>query len=208
MKVKDILAIPEIYTIWQKLIGDYKLRKIYCQDFIKAKKGDNILDIGCGPANMVGYLPQNISYVGFDDSEKYIRNARKKFPQEEYSFFCERVNFVQDFENKFDIIMANAILHHIDDSEAEKLISFASKNLKAGGRFITHDGCFIENQSKIKKWLLKNDRGRFVRTKEGYFKLFSKYFTDIKISIREDLYNIPYTIIIFECSNRLEISQA
>lgn len=200
MGIKKILSIPQIYTLWQKLIGDYKLRKIYCRDFVKAKEGMRILDIGCGPANMVEFLPDNIDYVGFDDSEEYIKNAKKKFPQRNYSFFCKRVNFAQDFDEKFDIIMANAVLHHIDDDEAEKLISFATANLNDNGRFITLDGCIVENQSFIKKWLLKNDRGQFVRTKDEYFKLFSKYFNNIKVSVREDLYNIPYTIIIFEAS--------
>lgn len=205
MNIKDFLSIPQVYTLWQNIIGDYKLRKIYCRDFVKAKEEDRILDIGCGPANMVEFLPDNIDYVGFDDSEEYIKNAKKKFPNSQtsgnYSFFQERVNFAQDFDEKFDIIMANAILHHIDDEEAEKLISFAAVNLSENGRFITHDGCFVENQSFIKKWLLIHDRGQFVRTKEEYFKLFSKHFNNIKVSIKEGLYNIPYTIIIFECSN-------
>lgn len=199
MDIKTILAVPQIYTLWQKLIGDYKLRKIYCGIFVRAKAGDRVLDIGCGPANMVEYLPKNIDYTGFDDSSVYIENAKKKFP--EHTFFCEKVNFAKDFDKKFDIIMANAILHHVDDTEAEKLISFAKNNLTTGGRLVTHDGCFVENQSALKKWLLKNDRGKFVRTKDEYFKLFSKHFSNIKICIREDLYNIPYTNIIFECQN-------
>ena len=198
MSIKKILEIPEIYTIWQKIIGDYKLRKIYCHDFIRAKENDRVLDIGCGPANMVEYLPENVDYVGFDDSKKYIQSAKKKFPQQNYSFFAKRVNFAQNFDEKFDIIMANAILHHIDDEEADKLISFAKENLKSGARFITLDGVFVQNQSVIKKWILKNDRGKFVRTKDEYFKLFSKHFDNIKITVRDDLYNIPYTIIIFE----------
>lgn len=200
MKIKNILSIPVFYTLWQKLVGDYKLRRIYCRDYLKARDGDRILDIGCGPANMVGYLPQNIDYTGFDDSNLYIEVAKKKFSQDNYSFFCERVNFAQDFEEKFDIIMANAILHHIDDLEAEKLISFAAANLKENGRFITLDGCFVQNQLFIKTWLLKHDRGQFIRTKDEYFKLFSKHFNNINVIIREDLYNIPYTIVIFEAS--------
>lgn len=200
MNIKEILSIPQVYTFWQKkIMGDYKLREIYCNTYIKANAGDRILDIGCGPANMVSFLPENIDYIGFDESEAYIRNAKKKFPQKNYSFFQERVNFAKDFNEKFDIIMANAILHHINDEEAENLISFASRNLKNGGKLVTHDGCFTQNQSKIKRWLLKNDRGQFVRTKEEYFRLFANHFKEIKVSIREDLYNIPYSVIIFEC---------
>lgn len=201
MDLRRVLSIPQVYTLWQKLIGDYKLRKIYCKNYIKAKECDRILDIGCGTANMVEFLPKNIDYVGFDDSAEYIKHAKKKFPQHNFAFFRQRVNFAQNYDEKFDIIMANAILHHINDEEAEKLISFAATNLKENGRFITHDGCFVENQSFIRKWLLENDRGRFVRTKDDYFKLFSKYFSNINVNIKENLYNIPYTIIIFECSN-------
>ncbi len=200
MGIKNILKIPQIYELWQKIIGDYKLRKLYCRDYVKAKEGDRILDIGCGSANMVKYLPSNIDYVGFDESDLYIEKASKKFPQENYSFFCGKINFANDFEEKFDVIMANAVLHHLDDKEADSLISFAHNNLKAGGRFITLDGCYVDNQSWFKKWILRNDRGKFVRNKNDYFKLFSKYFEEIKVSVKEDLYNIPYTIIIFECS--------
>lgn len=196
--IKKILALPQVYNIWQKFLGDYKLRKIYCKDYVRAKEGNRILDIGCGPANMVEYLPADIDYVGFDDSKSYIENAKENFKN--YSFFCQRVNFAQNFDEKFDIIMANAVLHHLDDSEAEKLISFAYANLKPGGRFITLDGCFVENQSFVKKWLLQHDRGNYVRTKDEYFKLFSKHFNQIKMNVREDLYNIPYTIVVFEAS--------
>ncbi len=199
MNIKDVLSIPQIYDLWQLSIGDYKLRKIYCRDYVKAKSGDRILDIGCGPASMMNYLPENIDYTGFDESISYIKAAEKKFPQENYSFFCQKIDLTQDFNKKFDIIMANAVIHHLDNEEAEKLILFASKNLKNGGRFITHDGCYLQKQSIFKKWILKNDRGKFVRTKNDYFDLFSKYFNEIKVSVREDLYNIPYTVVIFEC---------
>lgn len=199
MNIKQILSIPQIYILWQHFVGDYKLRKIYCRDYVKAKSGDRILDIGCGPANMVKFLPKEIDYTGFDESKQYIEKAKKLFPQKNYSFFQKRINFAKNFDKKFDIIMANAILHHIDDDEADKLISFAKANLTKDAKFITLDGCYVENQSFLKKWLIKNDRGKFVRTKEEYFKLFSKYFNKINVIVREDLYNIPYTIIIFEC---------
>lgn len=190
-----------MYILWQYFVGDYKLRKIYCRDYVKAKSSDRILDIGCGPANMVKFLPREIDYTGFDDSEQYIEKAKKLFPQKNYSFLQKRVNFAENFDKKFDIIMANAILHHIDDVEADKLISFAKANLAKDAKFTTLDGCYVENQSFLKKWLIKNDRGKFVRTKEEYFKLFSKHFNKINVIVREDLYNIPYTIIIFECYN-------
>lgn len=201
MNFKKILSIPIVYKIWQRMVGNYKLWKVYSKYYVKAKEGDRILDIGCGPANVINYLPKDIDYVGFDDSSTYIEDAKKRFTKKNYYFFRENVNCVKDFEKKFDIIMANGILHHIEDSEAEKLISFASKNLKQDGRFITSDGCYILNQSKIRKWILKNDRGKFIRTKENYLKLISKHFSKIEASIREDLYNIPHTMIIFECSN-------
>lgn len=200
MNIKTILSFPQIYGLWQRLIGDNKLRKIYCREYLNVKDADRVLDIGCGSANMLEYLPENIDYVGFDDSLSYIKAAEKRFSKDNYSFICQSINFAQDFEEKFDVIMANGVLHHLSDIEAENLIYFVSRNLKKGGRFLTLDGCYVPNQSAFKKWILKNDRGRFVRTKDKYFALFSNHFNDINVSVRDDLYNIPYTIIIFECS--------
>ena len=91
------------------------------------------------------------------------------------------------------------MLHHLDDSDALALFELAHTALKEGGRFVTYDGCYIEGQSKIAKFIISQDRGRFVRTKDEYCNLASQIFSNVKQELREDLLRIPYTHLIMEC---------
>ena len=46
-------------------------------------KNIDILDIGCGPGNMIKNLSYN-KYYGFDTDKKYINYAKKKY--QDFSF--------------------------------------------------------------------------------------------------------------------------
>jgi len=72
--------------------------------------------------------------------------------------------------------------------------------LKPGGRLITLDGCYLKNQSRISRFILSKDRGKYVRTKDEYLNLASTYFKRIQVSIHHNLLRIPYTHIIMECA--------
>jgi SAM-dependent methyltransferase len=99
----------------------------------------------------------------------------------------------------FDLVLATAVLHHLDDDEAVQLFEVAREVLKPGGRLITLDGCFVADQSSITRFILSRDRGRYVRTKDAYLSLAQKSFKDVQLSIHHDLIRIPYTHIIMEC---------
>ncbi|OGH96821.1 MAG: hypothetical protein A2039_06365 [Candidatus Melainabacteria bacterium GWA2_34_9] len=198
---KFLLGFPIFYTFFQNLVGGEKSRKCFTENYIKAEKGFRILDIGCGCADMLKYLPE-VEYVGFDANEKYINNAIKKFGGKG-QFFCEFIkkdSLIQlDKENYFDIVLATGVLHHLNDQEALELFELAKNSLKTGGRLVTIDGCYTENQSIIEKFILSQDRGKFVRTEENYIKLAKKIFNVVNYETRKDLINIPYTHIIMEC---------
>lgn len=198
-KFKNLLAKPSCYVLFQKLFGENKFNFIYINEYIKPQNGNRLLDIGCGPASIVNYLPE-LDYIGFDMSEKYIEYAQKKY-SDKGKFFCSKVTAktIEDFSN-FDIVIATAILHHLNNNEAIDLFSLAHNVLKPGGRLITLDGCYTDNQSQFVKYLLDNDRGKYVRTESEYFNLANSVFKDVKLTIRNDLALIPYTYIIMECT--------
>lgn len=197
--IRSILSLPSMYSLFGWLLGGNRSRPIFVENYIRPQKGDRILDIGCGPGDLIPYLPE-VEYLGFDLSEQYIEMAQKRFGN--YATFrCERVstsNLTQ--QSYFDLVLAVGILHHLDDDEALKLFQIAQTVLKPGGRLITFDGVFVDNQSPCAKWIISKDRGQNVRTKDGYIALASKIFPDISCNIRHDLLRIPYTHIILECT--------
>jgi cyclopropane fatty-acyl-phospholipid synthase-like methyltransferase len=159
--------------------------------------GARILEIGCGPGTIVGFLP-HVEYLGFDLSSKYIATARKRFPQAQ--FVCERVSrFSLANQRSFDAVLALGIVHHLDDQEARQLFEIAYNALKSGGKLITFDGVWTNDQSPAARWLLARDRGEFIRNEEEYVKIAFQVFASVRASVRHDLIRIPYSHLILEC---------
>ena len=135
-------------------------------------------------------------------NESYINAAIHRFGNKGV-FFCEMLSNNETWKaplDYFDIVMANSIIHHLDDEEAALLIKLAHLSLKpGGGRLITIDSCYTENQSSFERYLLSKDRGQYTRTRDEYFILAAKNFMNVKTYIRHDLMRIPYTHIIMEC---------
>lgn len=199
MDLKSLLAFPSLYESFIGLVGGSKARSIYAKEYIQAISGNRVLDIGCGPGDIVQYMP-SIDYVGFDMNQKYIDSAVHNFKGRGL-FVCGKVGeMLVDKPGSFDIALATGVLHHLSDNEALELFKTAKEALKSGGRLVTLDGCFVSGQSKIARFLISNDRGQFVRTKEDYLKLASSVFSEINVNIRYDLLRIPYTHIILECT--------
>ena len=73
--------------------------------------------------------------------------------------------------------------------------------LSAKGRLVTYDGCYVPDQSRIARWLLRNDRGQYVRTRDAYEKLAGSAFARVEPHLRHDMLRIPYTHLILRCSS-------
>jgi cyclopropane fatty-acyl-phospholipid synthase-like methyltransferase len=197
--IHQILSNPKIYSSMRSILGGSKSSEILVRDYIQPKTGDKILDIGCGPGDILEDLPLAIEYWGFDPNEEYIIAARKRFLNRG-QFFCKKVsrNAIPG-EKIFDIIIACGVFHHLTDDEADDMFELANTLLKPGGRFISFDGVYTRDQSYFAHLLLSNDRGSYVRTEEQYRKIAQKYFAELRVSIRSDLLRFPYTHIIIEC---------
>ena len=78
MAIKDVLAAPWVYDLAQYVIRGTAYGPDFVSQYVKAKPGDRVLDIGCGTGVMLHHLP-DVEYVGFDMSEAYIDACRKRF---------------------------------------------------------------------------------------------------------------------------------
>jgi cyclopropane fatty-acyl-phospholipid synthase-like methyltransferase len=195
--IRSVLAIPAAYNLWWKVVGGPAWAKVLVGQYIQPRVGARILEIGCGPGTIAGYLPDS-EYVGLDVSSKYIEMARKRFPRAQ--FVCQRVSqFSLAKQQGFDAVLALGIVHHLDDQEAGQLFQIAYDALKSGGKLVTFDGVWTHDQSAAARWLLARDRGEYIRNEREYVKIASEVFANVKASVRHDLLRIPYTHLVLEC---------
>ena len=59
------LKVPFVYNRFQDLIGGNAMRRRFIRDDVRAKPGDKVIDIGCGPAQILPWLP-DVDYLGLD----------------------------------------------------------------------------------------------------------------------------------------------
>jgi len=198
--LSSLLSLPAGYRLFRWLVGGESAWKIYLAEHVKPEPGDKILDIGCGPADVLNFLPE-VNYTGLDISPEYIRAAQERFGSRG-RFGCGDVGLaaIEGEQGSFDLVLATGVVHHLDDAQAAKLFALARRVLSPTGRLVTYDGCYVPQQSRIARWMLSKDRGKFVRTREEYLRLAATHFSKVEFQLRQDLLRIPYTHLIMRCS--------
>jgi SAM-dependent methyltransferase len=202
-KLSAILSLPAGYRLFRWMVGGDSAWKIYLADYVKPAGGDKILDIGCGPADVLNYLP-TVNYTGLDISPEYICSAKKRFGSRG-RFCCGDLGLaaIEGEQGTFDLVLATGVIHHLDDAQAARLFDMARLALRPTGRLVTYDGCYVPQQSRIARWMLASDRGKFVRTREDYLRLALTRFSKVEPHLRHDLLRVPYTHLIMRCGNNV-----
>jgi SAM-dependent methyltransferase len=195
--IRAVLSSPKVYDFFQNIMGANKIRQELVSDFIRPTDNFRVLDIGCGTARILDYLPKDVSYYGFDLSQTYIDDAKARYGSRGH-FNCALVEQAIDSLAPFDAVLAVGVLHHLDNSQAIALMQLAYASLKQGGKLITIDPTLVDGQNEIAKYLVKNDRGQNVRSPEDYYLLPNKIFSKVTGQVKHRTF-IPYTHWIMEC---------
>jgi SAM-dependent methyltransferase len=194
---RNLLRISAAYSAFRALAAGNGAQR-FVNEVLHPREGERILDIGCGPGDVLAYMPP-VDYVGFDSSAAYIETARRKW--------SDRASFIHGCVAeaslaalpKFDTVLALGIVHHLDDDEARRMFSLARSALAEGGRLVTIDPCFVDRQSWLRKTAIRCDRGRYVRRRDAYVALAGEQFGDVREQVFTDLIRLPYTHLVMEC---------
>lgn len=100
------------------------------------KKGDKVLDLGCGNGRYVPFfLEKSAKYVGQDFSKELIGIAKGKFPKEQ--FIVGEATMLPYPDRDFDRVFCLAVLHHIPSRRMrKKVFCEAARVLKKEGVFV------------------------------------------------------------------------
>lgn len=105
-------------------------------ELLDPRTGEHILDLGCG----TGHLSYKITntgaeVMGIDTAQTMIKQASQTYPNLSF-IVADGANL--DWDEKFDAVFSNAVLHWI--KQPEKVVTGVWRTLKPGGRFVAEFG--------------------------------------------------------------------
>jgi SAM-dependent methyltransferase len=198
--LRGLLRNAHAYQLLQDALGVRRVQRRIVEEHLRLRAGQTLLDVGCGTGNILLDVPDGVRYIGCDVSAEYVRRARARFEG--------RGEFLQTSITDLspanlpccDRVIAFGVLHHLDDHEVLELMRVAASVLTAGGHLITYDPGFHAEQSWIARQLVARDRGRNVRTPQGYARLAEQYFGSCRQTLLDGHLRIPYSSVVLECS--------
>ena len=124
----------------------------------------SILDLGCGNGELAKELSNRDhrgTYLGLDSNSKFLLFAERKMPQETSFRFIERdladPGWDQELPiNRFDVVFAFAVLHHIPGQQLRKQLLHQIHNLLLpNGLFFHSEWQFLNSprlRARIQPW--------------------------------------------------------
>jgi hypothetical protein len=105
--LRSILSSPLFYKGLQSLLGAEKYRRIITREYLLNDSPGTLIDIGCGPCDILEYIPVDTRYIGVDSSRKYIEAAVNRFG-ERGTFLCLPVNAIKTAGNSSRLIQRSS----------------------------------------------------------------------------------------------------
>lgn len=148
MKKKEFIPaahwhfLTPVYDFFVGVFGDTTLQKIV--DYVEPKNGQRILDIGCGPGNLIVEIKKRApkSHVtGLDVDPEILGIAKGKFQiyNIDADIVEESASEMPFVNNRFDVVTSTLMIHHLDHKERKQMMQEVYRVLKPRGKFFLYD---------------------------------------------------------------------
>jgi SAM-dependent methyltransferase len=161
------------YRLWQAPVAEKKLAPLFAHNDLSAVR--RVLDVGCGPGTNTAHFT-HAEYLGIDYNAGYIASARRRH-QRPFVVADVTTYSVPDTE-RYDFILVNSLLHHLDTPGAERLLGHLRGLLTADGHVHIID-LVLPVQRSLARLLARWDRGDFPRPLEEWRRMFSTYYEPV-----------------------------
>jgi SAM-dependent methyltransferase len=168
--VKRLLGNPWVYRLWQAPFADRKLAPLFEHNQVTAAR--RVLDVGCGPGTSARHF-ESAYYLGLDINPEYIEFARARY-QRDFQVADITTYEVRTTE-RFDLILINSFLHHVDAAAARRILKQAGSLLTDDGHIHVFDLVLPEEPS-VARFLARKDRGEHPRPLEVWRQILSECF--------------------------------
>jgi len=92
-----------------------------------------VLDLGCGTAEYAELFDPT-RYLGVDIHPGYVAYAQRRMPA--HRFVVADVRSWAGEPDRFDLVMINGVLHHLDDASVQEFLRTAKRLIAPGGTLL------------------------------------------------------------------------
>jgi len=186
---------PKVYNVIQYLLafagGKAVLKKI--QEYIDAKPGDSVLDVGCGTGKYTRIF-MRADYTGIDTSDEYLNYARRRYPFGKFiNMDAAQLTFP---DQSFRCVFSVSTFHHLSDEAAGRAALEMKRVCQNNGVVYIIDNVFPRKINFIGYLLFKLDRGSYQRNFLDMEKLLSPH--GFRVADSKLKKSFPYRYAIFE----------
>lgn len=161
------------YRMWQAPFAERKLAPLFAHnDMARTRR---VLDVGCGPGTNTQHFA-HADYLGIDFNPAYIASARQRHGRE--FIVADVTTYEVAPDQRFDLILANSLFHHIDAANTERILSHLATLLSDDGHVHVLD-LVLPPRPSIARFLAKADRGDYPRPLQDWRDLFTKAFEPV-----------------------------
>lgn len=132
---------------------------------------EDVLDLGCGDGNVtseIAHRVQDGTVIGIDNSSSMITLASQQYPASHYPNLAFKLMDARElaFENQFDVVFSNAVLHWIKDHKP--VLAGLFKSLKPDGKILLQMGA----KDGVREYLSVLDQILLLPEWKAYFQDF------------------------------------
>lgn len=138
---------------------------------VRDELGDpSVLDLGCGTAEYAELFP-TARYLGVDIHPGYIEFAKKRMPK--HRFVVADVRTWTGADERFDLVMINGVLHHLDDAGVAEFLATAQRLAKPGGTLLVIEDVDLADAPLGTRLVHLLDHGEHIRDAARWEQLVS-----------------------------------
>jgi SAM-dependent methyltransferase len=172
-QLSGVMGHPLAYRLWQAPFATAKFEPIIRHNDLARVR--HVLDVGCGPGTNAPWFADN-DYLGVDINPDYVESARRRYGR---SFAVADVcEYEVDPADRFDFILLNSLLHHIDTEHVAKILGQLGNQLTPDGHIHIVDLVLPADRS-IARTLALGDRGDWPRPLDEWEELFAAAYEPV-----------------------------